>query len=324
MWILAKITAILTGHSRYFPEFEWSKELWTHNVFRFFGSLFGEYLGIRPNIYSWQHDGKTYEIGYTLEAQLALFEVWVRSLFKKYSVKVVPIPQYALAGMNRGGFSPYRFAIALDAYSDNGTTNSNTFNKTCTGSNLGLVVFQVGDINASDTLTGITYNSIAMLFGANGRFTGDRWQDLYVLAGPATGSHAVTTAGSTFNNLGAVSYTGCATTSASLLDSHNAAFVSSASTTVTATTTIVAANCWMVAHSRGGGSYTNGTGTVLGSTPWIGGDAAFHSNGTKGTGSQSITENQASSQYQYTVVSIAPTAAASTVLPITSDVVLFN
>lgn len=306
--LLATLVATLTNHDRYFPEFEWSY-LWTHNIFRFLGSLFGEYCGIRPNIYT----DATGEVAYTLEAQIALFEVYVRAILKKnFALKIVWIPQYQLAGLSQGGMLPYRFAIALDNYSDNGTVNSNTFNKTCTGSNLGLVAIHVGDINASDTLTGITYNAVAMLFGANGRFTGDRWQDMYLLAGPATGSNAVTSSGSTFNNLGAISYTGCATTSAALLDSHNAAFVAT-NTTVTVTTTVVASGCWLVAYSRGGGGYTSGTGTVRGTNPWIGGDVAFDSNASVGTGSQSMTINQASSQYQYTVLSLAPVAAAAVI-----------
>lgn len=322
MWILAKILAVITRHPRYFPEFQWSDKLWTHNVFRFLGSIFGEYYGIRPNIYSWVHEGKTYEIGYTLEAKLALFEVWVRSLKKEFSYKIVPIPQYALAGVNMR--SPFRFAIVLDNYADHGTTNSNTFNKTCTGSNLGLVVAVVGDINTTDNLTGVTYNSIAMLFAVHSRFPADRWYDFYVLANPSTGLNAVTTAGNTFNNLGAISYTGCAATSASFLDSANTVAVGTSSTLITYSTTVVTTGCWLVGFPNGGGSWSNGTCTIRGTTPWIGGVALVDSNAAVGTGVQTMTENQASSPVTWNVISIAPTAAASTALPITSDLIIFN
>ena len=85
--ILPTIAATLTNHDRYLVkpgrDFEWSSELWTHNVFRFLGMIFGERYGIRPSVCSWNDaQGNSYQVAYTFEAQCALFETWVRTFSK--------------------------------------------------------------------------------------------------------------------------------------------------------------------------------------------------------------------------------------------------
>ena len=207
--------------------------------------------------------------------------------------------------MNVGGLSPYRFAIAFD--SATGYTQTASLAHTCTGSNAYLAASVLGDIT-SDHLTGVTYNSVAMTVSAKALFTGDRWVYVAQQTGPTTGSSLnVVTTGLTFSAICAVSYTGCAQSAQP--DSHNAAFVSGASTTISMNTTVVAANCWMFGCSNGGGGYGAGSGVLRGtaSPPMLTGD----SNATVGTGSTNMTFTQGNSAYSYAVISFSPASAAA-------------
>lgn len=195
-------------------------------------------------------------------------------------------------------------AIALDATSGlqaNGSSGNLTH--TCTGPNLVLVAFIIGDI-AGDNLTGVTYNGVAMSFGAKSQFPADRWVYVYTLVNPSTGANSIATTGLTYSQKGAISYTGCLQSSQP--DSAASATVAS-STTVTATTTVVTAGSWLssLVYSAGA-SQVNGTGTIRGTQQSGGGISMFDSNAGVGTGSQSITLTQSAGAYNYAVVSIKP------------------
>ncbi|MES2006896.1 MAG: hypothetical protein V4436_02175 [Patescibacteria group bacterium] len=271
-------------------------------MFRFFGMIVGERYGIRPSIAS-TTDGK--QLAYTLEAQIALAEVWVRSLFGKYAFKVVLIPQLQLAGYAQGGILPYRFAIALDATS--GISNNNTpLAHTCTGSNLVLVALDVAD-DTGDNLTGITYNSVSMSFVVKIQFPADRWQYKYILVNPSTGTHNISPSGTTFNAMGGLSYTGAAQTGQP--DSSGATANVVPGTSCVISTTVVATGCWQIFSVSGfgnAGTISVGTNRFPGNGSGVtGGDT----NGTVGTGSQSVTVSGASNQNAGTIVAIAPVAA---------------
>jgi hypothetical protein len=299
---LSNLLATFTG-PRYFPEFEWSGSLWTHNVFRAFGAVFGERYGIRPSVASWMgSDGKQYQTAYTLEAQIALVEIWVRSLKTKLVFDFVFVPQLQVSGMPNIGVSPFMFAIATDAFS--GLTNTASLSHTCTGSNLILVSFDVGDF--TDTLSAYTYNSVAMTQVDKQQYPADRFMYSYYQTGPSTGANNITSTGQTYRLKAGLSYTGASQTGQP--DSHAQNTVQGPSTTFTATTTVVASNCWIIALNYGGSATSDGTGTRRGAA--TDGCNVCDSNGTVGTGSQSVTLGQPNNLYGYQVMSIKPPATA--------------
>ncbi len=307
--LIASLVATITRHERYFPAFKWSDKLWTHNVFRFLGMIFGEYYGIRPSIYT--TDGRT--IAYTLEGQIALFEVYIRGLLKEKAPRLYFIPKLQLAGLSTGSILPYRFAIAFDAASGQqsnavGTVNA-ALSHTCTGSNLVLVVAEVGD--TSDSVTDISYNSVSMTIVDKLRYPADRWIYQAILTAPSTGTNNVVSSGNTFGSKGAVSYTGCGQSSQP--DSHDISKPAAAST-ITWSTTVVATGCWLWGFCYGDLTDSSaGTGTILRGTTIGSGTGQFDSNGSVGTGSQSLQVVQSSSfSPVVTIMSIAPPASGPT------------
>jgi hypothetical protein len=143
---------------------------------------------------------------------------------------------------------PVRAQIALDAQSSYQTSSAGssfTWNHTCTGSNLVLVVgvqvhYPVG-------ITSVTYNGVAMtLIGTVQDPDGGEDQGLYYLAGPATGTNAVVVnlgSSLTFALGGAVSLTGVSQSTA--LDATNqVGYLSTTSPSVNIVT--VASGAWVV------------------------------------------------------------------------------
>lgn len=308
---VAEFLALITRKKRYKPSIVWSSALWTHNVFRVWELIAWRPVGIRPSTLAWNDDkGVSHEIAYSLEGQLALFEVWFRSLFEKLSFKIIVVPQLQLAGMARGGFTPYRFAIAFENEADNGISNTATLSKTNTGSELLLLGFIVGDINATDNLSGVTYNSVAMSFGASKRAFGavptDRWLDIYVLGNPATGANNMVTSGNTFNNLAAISYTGCNATGQPDGSGNNSA----ATSPNTVSVNVTASNCWLVgiSYAPAGQAGTGGSAIRNPGSAFAGGAGLIDSDAVVGTGSQSLSCTATAGLYQFLAVSIKPTA----------------
>lgn len=203
-------------------------------------------------------------------------------------------------------------AIAFDVNSGSNPSNGTTFNHThtCTGSNITLkVMFSTGE--ASDIVTSVTYNGVAMTradtlqrtVGGTGRLYA------YALEGAPTGTHDVTVnASTTMTNIlcYADSYTG-----AGAVDSHNTKNQAT-TTSFSISTTVVASNCWLTAFTQddNGGS-SAGVGTVKRSTLNAGfGQQSWDSNGTVGTGSQSLAmSNGSSSNWNGIILSIAPYVA---------------
>lgn len=90
-------------------------------------------------------------------------------------------------------------------------TGSFTFSHTCSGSDRLLIVYLTARGDASDTISGVTYDSVAMTrIKAKNHTASNEWIYIYALLNPSTGSNtvSVTKTASNVSYRGAVSYTG--------------------------------------------------------------------------------------------------------------------
>lgn len=295
-------------------DFEWSSKLWIHNIFRVYELLFWRRSGPRAESTLDFANGKYVQTAHTWEASCALFETMIRESFSyRYPVRVwIPvlwttqgIPVFA---------SPYLFAIGLDTTSD--TTNNPspvTQSFTCTGSNLLLVA---GGVHNSATPTGVLYSTDAMSQINSTILVGSGYYlSAWGLIAPATGANNITaTLSGTDSYVRAVSYSGVL--QSGFPDSNNGG--SGTNNTLTASTTVVASNCWQTtwAYNQAGEAFVAGAGIGA-----IRGGAATNqkfgdSNTTVGTGSQSQTMTWTTSNpFAWINFSFAPSggAAATTI-----------
>lgn len=214
-------------------------------------------------------------------------------------------------------------AIALDAASTisaQAATTSLTFSHTCTGANRILFVY-AGNQQGTPSITGVTYNGVAMTFIARTDSQSNERTELWYLVAPATGANnvVISVSGSSKIAGGAISYTGAAQTGQP--DSSNVSPSPTSGTSVTVSTTVVASGCWLVGCGVTGNA-TIAAGTGMTQRANRAGDGSFDttitgdSNGTVGTGSQSLQiTNGASDSIGLVVASFAPVAAAATALP---------
>lgn len=205
-------------------------------------------------------------------------------------------------------------AIAYDSSAQGTSSGSSiTFSHTCTGSNLALVVFS--RFYQGDHVTGVTYNSVAMT-QVNKRQDSagnDAYTYFYILTAPSTGANNVVISADASPSISfggtAASYTGAKQTGQP--DSSNSQ--SSTSATMTMSTTVVASNCWLVGGTSNFRATSAGTGTT--NRQQIAGDPVTlsDSNGTVGTGSQSLewTQSDSTISAQH-ILSLAPSASAVT------------
>lgn len=330
MKILPQLLCELTRHPRrevrLGVDFEWSHS-WIFNAFRLYESIFGRRCGKNPNdtiryegtTEGYMVDGEVVVVHHfgTLENFLVFVEERLRSFFKtwKLGFRLVPVPQYALAGVSSR--SPFRLAIAFDNAGSNnanpGTTVSVTF--TITGSNIFLFLFamcNIGDLLSSLTATKGAADTAATAIDKQASNGGGGEQYSYYMVSPDTGSNTMkfnVTVGH-FLIFGGSSYSGCAQTGQP--DAHGAFTVTTASYTETLTS--VMDNSWHVT-----GLYCGDVATVSGTTVsrttqqsslWNLAD----SNGPKTpAGSSTTTFSIASSQIiQTNGVMVAPVAGAAT------------
>ena len=175
------------------------------------------------------------------------------------------------------------------------STSNPTLSKTNTGSNLVLFV-GVGTYNASlITVSGITYNGVALTKVDNitAALEGNNQDtELWYLDGPATGANtiSVTLSGTaSFASIAAASYTG--KTSSGIDAFAKSQNTSTSSTSPACNVTISASDCWLVgfAHSRSAGfNLTAGTGTTVRASAGSIGHAIGDSNGVVGPGSTTL------------------------------------
>lgn len=195
-------------------------------------------------------------------------------------------------------------AIALDTNAQQ-TSNNSTLSFTMGSVSNGILfVCVIGD--ATDTLSGITYNGVAMSFLNKTSF--DRWIYMYYMVSPPSGAHNIVVSGLSFCLISGVSYSGAKQTGVP----DSTATPSGSGTSSALTTTVVASNCWLIAlNYGGGGTNTVGAGTTsrgdVNANPTV-----VDSNGTVGTGAQTLTVNFTSGSWIGIATSFAPFVAVTT------------
>jgi sugar (pentulose or hexulose) kinase len=219
-------------------------------------------------------------------------------------------------------------AIAVDSTSSGRSpsgTSAHSWDHTCSGSDRLLIVgIMAPPDSGSYNVTNVTYNGVSMTkLGTQIKVSGgtaDWWISLYGLLAPATGTNTVSFTSSNSLAACAVSYTGVS--QSGLPDSSNQANSGGSNvSTFTLSTTVSASNCWLVAAFRGfnqetviwngGAGTTKRVGSLGGTNPY------FHiidSNGTVGTGSQSLIMDRSSGSERCggVIISIAPASAPPT------------
>lgn len=255
-------------------DFEWSDKSWTHNFFRAIELVIGRKHGIQVEMVSVNDGISSRQYAFTVEAQFALLETFIRALPQRIPrLEVVRAPVAYVPGFGSlPSFSPYCFAIALDASSaaDGGTNTATpaSTSHTCTGSNLALATGiwnQATSVGTRQTPNSITYNSVSL--GTNKVVQDDATVlytvFLYGLAAPSTGANNLTWtyASSTIRNGNCnVSLSGC---DPSPFGNTNGATSGPSATTVSAAVTTTAANSWVVSFlnqdGTAGASTTTGT-----------------------------------------------------------------
>lgn len=205
-------------------------------------------------------------------------------------------------------------AIAFDVASDNGSlagpATSVTWAHTCTGSNRILFACFFG--NTTDTVTGVTYNNVAMTFVNKVSNTADRWIYVYMLVNPASGANNIVASGSSslWRGLG-VSYTGAAQSGQPDASGTNSA---TAVTGLTGTITTVAANAWAILLGKtNNGDPAAGTGSTQREVGEGNGIAIFDSNAGLTAGSNSMAITSSLGNDAVIMVSFSPFIATATV-----------
>jgi len=202
-------------------------------------------------------------------------------------------------------------AIARDTSVNGGLVNPNTsltWSHTCTGTNLILFVGVFGD-SATDSISGVKYAGVSMTLINKVKATGDRWCYLFVLVGPSTGvNNVVVSASASIAIDGAsASYTGAKQTGQP--DSSNTG--TNNLTSITVSTTVVAANCWLFAVFRANVT-TGSAGTGSNQLQASNGLYIADSNGTVATGSRSMSySNTGGSAWAAVIASFSPSTGGS-------------
>lgn len=312
--------------------FEWASSNWTHNIFRFYEVIFGRAYGkngvgdtIRAEMTSWVgKDGISHHAAHTFEAACALIETYIRDYLKSW--RFAPFKLYIPVLQTPSGFpimSPYLFAIAIDATTQNytGTASATlTVTHTATGSNrfaaFGILIQMNSGTNPG--FSACTYDSVAMTVTSNSPTSnaaatvGETALYLFLQASPTTTASAnvVFTANLTMDgDYGAVvSYSGAQSTS--VADSVSKTVNAGAANNVLTTTT-VADNCWTVAFWRCEiGGAVAGTGTTM---RYNNGDGGIGDSNAALTpaGSKSMTYTFASAPSSGLIASFAPFGAVA-------------
>ena len=211
--------------------------------------------------------------------------------------------------LNEVIFSPLvaNAAIAFDAKAIGGptTATSITFSHTQTGSNLALAV---SAYTLNDTITGITYNSVAMSFVNKTTYPGAGriGATEYHLEGGSTGANnVVVSASGSVQIIGmSSSYTGVKQTAQPNPTGNNTGTSVSGTCTMTAAT----ANSWYVmAEANAAGTCTAGASTNLRQTDANG---ACHADGGPFTGSNTLTVTHGSALFATVCMAFEEAAAA--------------
>lgn len=318
MFFFPQILIWFTGKPRYLPKINWSSNSWTHNIFRFYEKIFWRRHGIKAeaiSLYTRHKDRIT--ITYkciSFESIFALIEQVIRGKLKRFKVTRVWIPKLAVLPGFAKMAGPFMFAITFDTNTFNAAHQQNTsFNHTCTGSDLYLVLCTEVHRTPDYHLSGITYNSVAM----TSRVTNNDGCDtrIWDLVNPTTGTNSVAITGTnsdTWHEDCALSFSGVKQSG----QPDNTAVISApgvGQTSVSWDITTIADNCWCVTGLAGPGLSISATaGTYVGSNPGSVqfGQQIFYA-GPKtpaGTLTTSFTCTASTFPYDFSVLSFAPTS----------------
>lgn len=209
-------------------------------------------------------------------------------------------------------------AITQDATAKSTSTaaSSLTYSHTCTGSDRLLVLGGVTINDATDVVTGVTYNGVAMTRIDSQGYAGVARAYFYYLIAPASGANNVVVSftGTTHNSqFQSISYTGAKQTGQPDASASNAAAVA---TSVTNTLTTVANNSIHLAYVRVSDTAPTGTtGTFVYGPGSPGTEGFYITSPTPVTpaGSSSIQVSGASQTWVAIGASFAPTVAVTTV-----------
>lgn len=160
-------------------------------------------------------------------------------------------------------------AIQLDLAKNGGLVNpgtSLTWTHKCTGLNRILFVAVFGH-NASDTITGVTYNGVAMTLVRKQQVPIDRWVYLFALIAPDEGTHDIVV---TSNASVAIAGDSASYTGARQYDNPDVSAVKTSAGTATITSDLITLTdmSWTFLVAKGGGSSSPiaGTGATLRAT----------------------------------------------------------
>jgi len=201
-------------------------------------------------------------------------------------------------------------AIAYTAAGNNnaGTGNSSQVNVAATGSDRKAIIFVWGEMSGATPSVTVDGTSTGVnQIGSRLVLSGTQDMYAYYFDNPSTSSveYRVTEAGS-YPEIHVLMYSGCAT---GAVDSNAS---KTGDTALDLTTTVVASNCWLVSIGR---DYSDGDLVVSTGTTQRNNGAGCKSgdsNGTVGTGSQTMNwSNNGSGSTGGFIVSIAPVASAS-------------
>ncbi len=173
------------------------------------------------------------------------------------------------------------------------------------GTNRLLVVAIIGD--TSDNITAATYGIQSMTLIAKNQVPSVRYCYLYYLINPTSGTANIAVIGYAFPCFEVASYTGV---KQDVPDSSNSV-TGTGVTTKTASTTVVSSNCWLMSlvgtNNVSSGTISAGAGSFLRAVDSDGRQGLLDSNGTVGTGSQSLITNiAASANVSMIIASFAP------------------
>lgn len=278
---------------------------------------FSQFTGKRFTKYFLQSTSTFYAADRITDEDVAYKTVKIWNFQKEQLVRDVAFLLSPLRDIFNHSLLGQRGVIAFDATSGltDGSGTSQTLAHTCTGSNLILFDYPMdaGDSNGGDFLTDCKYAGVADTAINNSTITNNSRVYLRYLLAPATGANnIVSTWSQTISSLalGGSSYTGAKQSAQP--DSSNTGTASTAAS-LTLTTTVVAANCWLTGWFRNDtfGGLVWGTGTERGTG---GAKTKGDSNATVGTGAQTLqvnTNGQGNANWCGCIASFAPAVAAT-------------
>lgn len=240
-----------------------------------------------------------------LSETYSLIESFTKQAQKSFIETLLSITE-SFSALNPNGI---QFDASAAASGSTGGS-ANTWSHTCTGSNRLLIVVLTGPPD-SGAYSGnaVTYNGISMTeigHTAVDNGTGDWYVSMWYLLNPASGTNTVSFTGS--NNLAgsSASYTGV-NQSGQPDGSATANSAGSAVTTKTFTSTVTASNCWQILGFRAmTAGWSAGAGTLLRQNSNNSYNQILDSNGTVGTGSQSLIATGSSDKVGGVIASFAP------------------